>query len=157
MERISITQDDIETLPWCSDVESLLRKWCADCQERSVLHARLSQKKKQMYRLLSIPSIIIPIAMASFSQLYSVCNNYEAQVVNSLGYLVSGSLAGISGFLNYGNQYAQHAQFEVLYHELNTEIECILAKPALFRGHADVVLLNTRLTYDALNKSSPDL
>ena len=157
MDVISISQDPIDILPWCSDVEILLRKWCTDCQDRSVLHARLSAIKKRKYRMLSIPSIIIPIAMASFSQLYSICNNYEAQVVNSLGYLVSGSLAGISGFLNYGNQYAQHAQFEVLYYELHTEIECILSKPPFFRGHADVVLLNTRLTYDALNKSSPDL
>ena len=146
-----------QTLPWCPDVEALLQKWCTDCQERSNLHASRSNAKKRMYRLLSIPSIVIPIAMASFSQLYSVCNNYEAQVVNSLGYLLSGSLAGISGFLNYGNQYAQHAQYEVLYYELYTELECILAKPASFRGHADVLLVNIRLTYDALNKSSPDL
>jgi hypothetical protein len=157
MDRISISESDVDVLPWCPDVEALLRKWSINCQERSVLHARRSTIKKRLYRMLSIPAIIIPIAMASFSQLYSVCHDYEAQVVNSLGYLVSGSLAGISGFLNYGNQYAQHAQFEVLYFELYTEIECILAKPASFRGHTDVVLMRLRLTYDALNKSSPDL
>jgi hypothetical protein len=146
-----------ECLPWCTDVDNLMRKWCADCSERSLLHAARASTKKRFFRILSIPTIIIPIAMASFSQLYSACNNDDAKLVNSLGYLVSGSLAGVIAFLNLGNQYAQHAQYEILYYELSTEIECILAKPMAFRTHAEVVLINTRLKYDALNKGSPDL
>jgi hypothetical protein len=154
-EDIVMAIDDY--LPWCEDVDGLMKKWCKDCCDRSVLHAQHASTKKRYFHLLSIPTIIIPIAMASFSQLYSACDNDDAKLVNSLGYLVSGSLAGVIAFLNLGNQYAQHAQYEILYHELSTEIECILAKPIAFRSHADVVLLNTRLKYDALNKGSPDL
>ena len=157
---MSITEVDVITvdiLPWCADVERLMNKWCSDCKERSFIHAKRASAKKRFYRILSIPSIIIPIAMASFSQLYSACNNFEAQFVNSVGYLLTGSLAGVSTFLNFGSQYAQHAQYEILYYELGTEIECILAKPSAFRGHADMVLINTRLKYDALNKGSPDV
>ena len=144
-------------LPWSQELEDLLSKWYKDCIERSRSHARRAIRKKQLYRLLSIPSIIVPIAMASLTQLYPVCDSYEAQLINSMGFLLSGSLAGVGGFLNYGNQYAQHAQYEILYYELYTAIEYILAKPAAFRIHAEVALLETRLTYDALNKSSPDL
>jgi hypothetical protein len=146
-----------DSLPWCDDVEDLMKKWCNNCSDRSISHALRAMRKKRFFRILSIPSIVIPIAMASFSQLYSACNDYEAQVVNSLGYLMTGSLAGVGAFLNYGNQYAQHAQYEILYEELHTEIECILSKPAAYRGHADVVLIDIRLKYDALNKGSPDL
>jgi hypothetical protein len=142
--------------PWCEEVEVLLRKWCTNCSERSVLHATRAASKKRMFRILSIPTIIIPIAMASFSQMYSACNDIEARLVNSLGYLVSGSLAGVGAFLNFGNQYAQHAQYEILYEELNTQIESILAKPVSNRGSADVVLVDIRLKYDSLNKASPD-
>ena len=147
----------VDNLPWCKDVEELMKKWCSDCSERSVIHANRASAKKRLYRILSIPSIIIPIAMASFSQLYSACNNFEAQFVNSVGYLLTGSLTGVATFLNFGNQYAQHAQYEILYYELATEIECILTKPSAFRSHADIVLINTRSKYDALNKGSPDV
>jgi hypothetical protein len=146
-----------ESLPWSFEVEELLLKWCTDCSDRAVLHARQAERKQWRFRMISIPSLIIPIAMSSFSQLYSACNNYEARIVNSLGYLISGSLAGVSAFFNYGQQYAQHAQYEIMYDELRTEMECIMAKPALYRGHADVVLMDVRRKYDALNKGSPDL
>jgi hypothetical protein len=143
-------------LPWCEQIEALLCKWSSSCCARAVIHARLAEKKKRMFRAISIPAIILPIAMASFSQLYSACNDYEAQLVNSIGYLITGSLAGVGAFLNYGNQYAQHAQYEILYEELHTEIECILAKPPIYRTRADVILVDIRLKYDALNKGSPD-
>jgi hypothetical protein len=143
--------------PWCEEVETLMRKWCSSCSERSLLHATRAGQKKRLFRMINIPTIIIPIAMASFSQMYSACNDFEARLVNSLGYLISGSLAGVGAFLNFGNQYAQHAQYEILYEELHTEIEYVLAKPIQFRGSADVMLVDIRLKYDALNKASPDL
>ena len=145
------------SLPWSQELEELLTKWHMDCSERSRSHARCAIRKKQLYRLLSIPSIIVPIAMASLTQLYPVCDSYEAQFINSVGFLLSGALAGVSSFLNYGNKYAQHAQYEILYYELYTEIEYILAKPSAFRVQAEVALIDIRLTYEALNKSSPDL
>jgi hypothetical protein len=145
------------SLPWCNDVEELMEKWGELCSDRSIRHARHASKKKRLFRILSIPSIILPIAMASSSQVYSVCHDDTARIVNSLGYLISGSLAGVSAFLNYGNQYAQHAQYEILYEELCTEIDCILSKPEAYRRNADVVLIDTRLKYEALNKGSPDL
>jgi hypothetical protein len=146
-----------ENLPWGEGVEGLLQTWCAACNKCAVLHDKCASKKKRRFHIISVPSIIIPIAMASFSQLYSVCNDYEAQLANSIGYLISGSLAGLGAFFNYGTQYAQHAQYEMLYKELGTEMECILSKPVNFRGHADVVLAKMRLKLDALNKASPDL
>jgi hypothetical protein len=148
---------DGDTKPWPTTIEPLLQSWYADCQKRSVLHARNARHKKRMFRLFSIPSIIIPIAIASFSQLYSVCDDSHARVVVSIGYLMSSSLAGVGAFLNYGTQYAQHAQYEILYQEICNQIECILVTPVCHRRHSDVVLVDIRLSYDALNKGSPDL
>jgi hypothetical protein len=144
-------------LPWGDEVETLMRNWCGDCSKRSVMHSTCAHTKKKYFCFLSIPTIIIPIAMGSFSQMFPDCANENTRLVSSIGYVLSGSLAGVGTFLNYGNQYAQHAQYEILYHELHTEIQSILSKPASFRGHADVVLLHMRLKYDALNKGSPDL
>jgi hypothetical protein len=150
-----LPSDDI--LPWVTEVEELLEKWGSDCSVRSTAHAVHANKKRRLYRIIGIPSILVPICMASFSRLYSDCDTYEVLLMNSLGYLVSGSLAGVGTFFNFGQQYAQHAQYEILYYELYTEIECILAKPANFRGHADVILGTFRLKYDSLNRCSPDL
>ena len=100
--------------------------------------------------------MIIPIAMASFTQLYSE-DHYLNPVINSIGYLVTGTLTCINTFMNFASLYEKHFFTEIRFNELYTDIQSILIKNKRDREPADVVLERIKLKYEHICEISPDL
>lgn len=141
---------------WTNKIESLFRHWAAECKDNAILHNKTAKKKKCLYRTFGIPSIIIPLCMASFTQLYSD-DHYYSLYVNSIGYLITGTLSGINTFLNYASQYEKHYYSEIRYQELYTDIQSILIKPKKDRQPADVLLEKIKLRFEHINEYAPDI
>jgi hypothetical protein len=149
----SIHKNDI-TAEWTDNAIELLSKWRNFCDAEGTCHKNSYVKKKRLHCMISIPTIIVPVAMASFGQLYNSCLYFEAQVANSTTYLITGIFGGLSTFLNYGQAYESHAQAEVRYHELRNEIDAILISRI---STPSLVIEYVRTKLELLNKTSPDV
>jgi hypothetical protein len=144
-------------MEWTEGIDLLLHKWRVECDEIGNKHNKAHVKKKRLHRIISIPTILVPVIMASIGQLYNICHDYEAQVANSMTYLVTGTFGGLATFLNYGRAYEAHSQSEVRYHELRNEIDTILIKPMESRGSPTLAIEYVRSRLELLNKTSPDV
>jgi hypothetical protein len=143
-------------LRWNDKIEYLFRHWAMQCKELAQQHNRQAKYKRCMYRVFGIPSVIIPLCMATISQLYDEGHDVE-KLVNSLGYLMTGTLTGINTFLNFAGQYEKHYNAEIRYNELYTDIQSILIKPKRDRIQADVCIERYKLKLEHANEVSPDL
>jgi hypothetical protein len=147
--------DRIEML-WNSRIEMLFRHWATECKDLSKTHNVMAKRKKCIHRSLGIPAIIVPLIMASFMQVYNE-EHMLSPYVNSIGYLLSGTLTGISTFINYSGQYEKHYFSEVRYRELYTDIQSILIKPKKDRLPADVCIEQLKLRFQHINEYAPDI
>lgn len=142
---------------WDTKIETLFRHWAIECKEKSEQHNKKAKLKKCLHRSLAIPSVVIPILMATMTQIIEDETVFELKVTNAIGYLLTGTLTGINTFLNYSSQYEKHYNAEVRYHELYVDIQSTLIKPKRDRIQADVSLENFRLKFEHINEMSPDL
>lgn len=142
---------------WTEEIEALLQLWNDDSLARSKTHAIRSRECWRSHAGLTIPTIILPIAMASVGQLYSVCTYYEAQILNSVAYLVSGSLAGIAVFLNFGRLFEQHNQAEQKFLELHHQIRSVLVQTRENRTSPALAIAHARYRYERLIQVSPEV
>lgn len=158
INSLTISKDTINRieLRWNDKIEYLLRHWALQCKELAKQHNKQAKYKRFMYRLLGIPSVIIPLCMATVSQLYDEGHDIE-KLVNSLGYLLTGTLTGVNTFLNFAGQYEKHYNAEIRYNELYTDIQSILIKPKRDRMQADVCIERYKLKLEHANEVSPDL
>lgn len=153
---LSSSQDDehrVEMM-WTSRIESLFEQWREDCVHQAQCHNQRAKRKKCNHYLLSLPTIILPLTMGTVNQFFT---ETESELINSVGYLMTASLTGISTFLNLPSQYQQHYDCEARYGELAVEIESILIKPKKDRVQADVQLESIKNRYEYLQKTSIDL
>jgi hypothetical protein len=142
---------------WTPSIEALLENWRADSMIRSEQHSLRSKEFWKFHVMLTIPAIVLPIAMASLGQIYNVCTHYESQILNSFTYLLSGSLTSISVFLNNAQLFERHNQAESQFLELSHEIESVLVRPRSDRPLAILVLAHSRHRYERLIQVSPEV
>ena len=138
---------------WTAKIESLFEEWKEDCRSKAKTHNRRAKTKKAYHYLLSVPTIVLPLTMSTVNQFFT---EWENELINSIGYLITGSLSGINTFLNLPSQYQQHYDCEARYDELAVEIESILIKPKKDRVQADVQLESVKNRYEYLNKTAID-
>lgn len=155
---ISVSEDDDtrKEMLWSTKLEALFTHWACECKDNAKEHNRIAKQKKCFYRLLGIPAIIIPLCMASFGQIYSDSHDYTIYV-NSIGYLLTGTLTGINTFINFAAQYEKHYYSEIRYIELYTDIQSILIKSKKDREAADICLERIKLKFDHINEYAPDI
>jgi hypothetical protein len=149
--------EDTEVSQWTTEIETLLKLWNDDSFGRSKKHAMRSKECWRSHVSLTIPTMNLPIAMASIGQLYSVCNYYEAQILNSVAYLISGSLSGVPVFLNFGRLFEEHNQAEQKFLELHHEIRSVLVQTRENRTTPSLALAHARYRYERLIQVSPEV
>lgn len=156
-DKVSVSSKDDEhrvEMVWTTKIESLFEAWQDDCRSKAVTHNQRAKTKKAYHYLLSLPTIVLPLTMSTINQFFTEA---QSEVINSVGYLITGSLSGINTFLNLPSQYQQHYDCEARYDELAVEIESILIKPKKDRVQADVQLESVKNRYEYLNKTAIDL
>ena len=141
---------------WSNKIEYLFEDWATQSRELSQQHNKAAKHKKCLHRSFGIPAVVIPIAMASVNQLYEK-DEYIATIVNSIGYLLVGTLTGINTFINYASQYQRHYNSEIRYKELYIDIRSLLIKSRKDRPPADVSITRYKLIFEHTNEISPDI
>jgi len=152
------SNEDIERIEmkWNDDIEMKITEWSEDCEKIALLHDKASKRKKLLHYGLSFPMIIVPLIM-SFSNQFWGGDHIYSNYINSFGYLVVGTLTGLSTFLNYGGKYIQHEVASNRYREVVMDIESILIKKRKFRVACDVIIEHIKSQIECLNKFSISL
>ena len=144
-----------EEMVWTTKIETIFHHWSFECKESAKKHNQFARRNRCFYHLFGIPSVIIPIVMASVNQVLG--DEHESTViVNSIGYLLTGTFTGITTFLNFSSKYEKHFYTEIRYNELYTDIQSLLIKPKRNRIAADVALEQFKLRFEHINEYAPD-
>lgn len=155
---ISSSKDnhDREEMIWTTKIECIFNHWALECKELSKKHNKQGRRHKCLYHSFGIPSVVIPVFMASINQLLG--DQHEVSIiVNSIGFLLTGTITGIMTFLNFSSKYEKHFYTEIRYNELYTDIQSLLIKPKRNRIAADVALEQYKLRFEHINEYAPDL
>ena len=145
---------DIERseMKWDENLESLMRKWCGICKNKSQQHTVASQRKKNIYYILQLPIITMPFILGFTSTLYE--NEHYLKYITSFGNMTLGIISGSNAFLNYSKAYIEHEIAATRYEEITFELDSILTKKKKYRIPADVIIEKYQQKIESLNKFS---
>lgn len=138
-------------LMWQSREEQQIKSWQQTCMETAEAHKKKSHLLKCMYNALSIPMILLPLVIGSFT-IYIVNPIVMASIL-----LVISFCNGLLIFFNLGRLIQLHHQFEAEYRELYINIERTLCKPKKNRIACDMYLERISGALTSLDKRAPTL
>ena len=148
----SVDSINRKELLWETREEAVVEKWKKHCSKQSQLHGVKARQIKQQYKCLSIPAILIPVGMSSFSS-YLLTH----PIVTSACLMTVSIFTGLNGFLNLGARTQAHFNSEGLYGDLALGIETEMCRPKRYRLACDVFLERTRSAISKLDLNSPNL
>lgn len=148
----SVDDENRKELLWEKREEKVMCKWCEDCKYRSIQHGKKGKKKKFLFGLFGIPTMLIPIVLGGVSSIVP-CHS----LVYSLGMMGTGLFSGISMFFNFGKKEQLHFEYENRFFELSNEIDSELSKPKKHRVACDVYMEKIKQEYNKCCSQSPTL
>ena len=135
--------------PWSNRNE----KYISDIRDRCYNNIQNHRRKAGMYRRryvsLSIPNILIPLTLSSFSQ-------YLYPIVKLSGNVLNTMSSGLLSFFNYGKLYTRHLEAANKYESLMMDIDAILSKKKQYREDADITIERIKNTYNLISQAAPD-
>ena len=138
---------------WTSKQESYFEKILHECIEKQKAHDVKAHKFKSKYIYMSLPSIVLPLMIASVNEFLKEDYNY----INTTSMSIAGILSGVNSFYNFGSKYQKHNEYSGRYDELAGEIEALLTKNRRFRPPVDVSIERIKNQFNNLNNNAPML
>jgi hypothetical protein len=148
----SLDDPDREELLWSNRQNVLLKKWLGDIDNKVMYHKKKGVKMKNLFHSFGIPSVLLPIVLASLSSAFIASHPV---VLPSL-LMGSGCAGGISQLFNFGKNAQLNEEYSSKYRELGLEITAILAIPKRNRPACDVFLERVKQRFIALENSAPN-
>ena len=137
-------------LQWNKEEEGLVHHWMQECQTRAAAHARCARKFKKLFVAFGIPATVIPIAISGI-----VLEVLPREAVSSC-MILSGVITGVSSFMNFGEKYARHGEYEQRFMELYNSMRKEMTKPMAFRTAADAYMEICLGNFNRLCTGAPD-
>ena len=150
----STSIDDLERVEmlWTSRQENLLKAWMTTINDLSDKCIKKGGTLKRLYHICGIPASITPIILGGLSS--TILTTYP--LVMSVLLIVSGCMAGVSGFMDYGRKSQQNYDYASRLVELSIEVDTILHKSKRGREPCDVILERVKQRYIALKNVEPN-
>ena len=138
---------------WNKKHHDFLQKMCDDSKSACIKHNIACKYKLYYYRVLSIPSMTLPIITAGINEYIS--NDYK-YITTSLMILSSGCCL-INTLYNFGKSSQQHNEYAGKYSDLCQEIEYTLCRSKKSRQACDVSMQKYIYKTQSLNSNAPML
>ena len=135
---------------WEQRGESVLLRWCDECEKRTIQHKIHGKRNKLRYAVFGIPTILIPIVLGG---VHSVVPCHS--LLYGLAMMAAGLFSGVNMFFNFGKKQQAHFDYMNKFEELSNEIQAELCKPKRHRVACDVYLEKIKQHYGALLSQSP--
>jgi hypothetical protein len=145
---------------WRKEEENLLSMWGEKASGFSWLHAHAGRQFSKQSRCISIPSTILSVIAsgAIFSTLNS-CDDSDYIIKVCIGMLniVASIFSTLQSVLNYSELSEQHKGASSLFSSFNRNISAELTLPHSDRTNPKDFLRLSRIQFDKLIESSPDI
>jgi hypothetical protein len=151
-QRPSKDDPDRTEMLWEQREESVLLRWCDECEKRTILHRACVKRNKTKYALFGIPTMLIPIVLGGVHSIVP-CHS----LAYGLSMMAAGLFSGVNLFFNFGKKEQSHFDFMNKFEGLSNEIQAELCKPKRHRIPCDVYLEKIKQQYGALLSQSPML
>jgi hypothetical protein len=139
--------------PWNKEEEDLILSWKEDCLSKSKRHSRRSDENARMFKILSMPSIAIPLVTSSVISM--IDDEMTSRYISATGLLLSTILNAVLTTMKFGQAEKVHGAVAGKYSSIVLEIDAELAKPVAFRDPVDQFSLRVRLVKERLDQDSP--
>lgn len=146
---------DRSELRWEDREEKLLETWCKDVITLSKAHGRAGRFKKKVHTILGALSVMVPVIFTGLCQIHT--EPPFSNTIPPVGFVCTGVLSGLLGFLSYEAGKERHFQYEAKYQDFCTRVSAELCKPRKDRVACDVFLKECELQICNLNSSAPDV
>ena len=149
------TTEDIERLEekWTPKHESFLNDIKQECILRSKSHDNRSKNNLYYYRMLSMPTMILPIVSAGISQYIGKELNY----ISTALMVCSSAIGVVNTLYNFGKSAAKHNEYSGRYSDFCKDIEYTLCRRKRNRLACDVAVSRFIVQFKGLNSSAPPL
>ena len=142
--------DNRVELMWESREEDVIHNWMAVAKNKEIYHNDKGKTYKNMYAVFALPAMLIPIVISGVGTELD-----PFPLVRSAVLILSGCIAGVSAFFNFGSKMSRHFEYEGLYGQFYAELQVELSKPKANRIQCDVFLQKYLDRFNLLNNSAP--
>ena len=140
--------------PWSDNHEACLLSWASKWEQIAVQHSKKETQMKYLHKLLQIPNVLIPIALAPILASKQLSENNPLII---LALIISGITGGLLPILTLEKRAEQHSQAEFRYTDMLSDLEALLAQQRKYRPRCDVTMQNFKMRMDIAAKLSPNV
>ena len=144
----------LEEEPWNDRTEMYIWGKQKDAIRESKKQKNEGDKNRQMFYIISIPSIVISAVMTF---VVAIIDEEENRWVPPFFFMALTILSSITALMNYGEKYGTNYAFSKDYQTIVSMIQLEMTRKASFRRSADLFMNEIRLRMEFLNRESPNI
>lgn len=147
--------------PWSEEHETFLKNIRKNACIQARDHKRCGFMYQCWHNLFGLPTVIIPVFMTPFNMIFKEedkCDDESigvSEYINALSFLILGIFTTVNQFFKFAEKYQSHFQFENVYNDVKTDIDCELVKARRFRSPSDVFIAKMQMRMDHADSMSP--
>ena len=138
---------------WTKKHNEFMNKICNESKSACISHNIAYKKKLYYYRVLSIPTMILPIITAGINEYI----NDDLKYITTCFMVLSSGCGLINTLYNFGKSSQQHNEYAGKYSELCQQIEYVLCRSKKNRQACDVSMQKYIFKLQSLNSNAPML
>ena len=138
---------------WTKKHNEFMNKICNESKSACISHNIAYKKKLYYYRVLSIPTMILPIISAGINEYI----NEDLKYITTCFMILSSGCGLINTLYNFGKSSQQHNEYAGKYSELCQQIEYVLCRSKKNRQACDVSMQKYIFKLQSLNSNAPML
>jgi len=137
-------------LMWEAREEDVIQDWMDVAKNKEIYHNDKGRSYKNLYALFALPAMLIPIVISGVGEELDPYPGLRSAML-----ILSGCIAGVSAFFNFGSKMSRHFEYEGLYGQFYAELQVELSKPKANRIQCDVFLQKYLDRFNQLNNTAP--
>ena len=138
---------------WTKKHNEFMNKICNESKSSCISHNIAYKKKLYYYRVLSIPTMILPIISAGINEYI----DDDLKYITTCFMVLSSGCSLINTLYNFGKSSAKHNEYSGKYSDLCQEIEYTLCRSRKNRQACDVSMQKYIFKLQSLNSNAPML
>ena len=138
---------------WTKKHNEFLQKLCDNSKDACIAHNIACKYKLYYYRVLGIPTMILPIISAGINEYISD----EFKYISTCFMILSSGCSLVNTLYNFGKGSAQHNEYAGKYSDLCQQIEYTLCRSKKNRIACDVSMQKYIYKTQSLNSNAPML
>lgn len=142
---------------WDNNGEKLLVLWYNECKSRATIHRKHGFYYRCLYHLIGTCTILFSGMVLLFATPVLVPDTFQNEIISIIVSFITFIFTNLSHFLEFGNIYRRHFEFEARYTRICVEIEEIKNTQSYKRYSKQSILIELREKMTNLILAAPEI